>query len=185
MTETPTEEEEEHIAPDELFLTAELLHESIQDAFNGYGVMLPGRQYITWGGRGDSVHDCEQLTISIEQVYTGMPGEQANTPQPCFGTNTVAFSVELVRCIPTPTGKGGGRPPEAEKITEMARTQSRDAMILLEGGMNAIQAQDFLPGTGGGGVADVAPSPPQGGYQAVILTIIMPVYAGPTKTVGV
>ena len=172
MSEPPVEPEYDEA--DDLFRTAELVLEHINLAYQQYSQDVPGRQFITFGGRGDTVHDCEQLSVAIEQIYSGLPGNQANDIQNCDGPKSVVFVIEVVRCIPTPTGKNTIRPPEGTKITEAGRIQARDAMILLEGGMNAIEAQQYS-----GGLADVAAGQPQGGYQGVILNLIMPVYPGP------
>ena len=171
MSEPPIDDEEFDNA-DELFRTAELVMDSISTTFQEYSHDLPGRQYITSGGRGDTAHDCEQVTVSIEQIYSGLPGSQANEPQTCDGPTTVVFVVEVVRCIPT--SNKNGKPPSPERMTATAKIQARDALLLKWAGLRAAETQNFT-----GGIADVMAGQPQGAYQAMIMNLIMPVFAGP------
>lgn len=160
---------------DELFQTAELVFEHILNVFQQYSTPLPDRQFITMGTAEDTVHDCEQVSLSISQVYSGLPGAQMNEPKPCFDNYTAVMVVSIVRCIPTPSGRATTA-PAADAITRTAFTQSRDAMLLLQGASDALEAQQFLMG---GGVADVMVGKPTGNMQAVTLNLALPVYKGP------
>ena len=48
------------------------------EIFTEYGVDLPSKRYWT---AGTAVIDCEQLVVSLVQLYLGAPGDQADAPQ--------------------------------------------------------------------------------------------------------
>lgn len=133
---------------------------------------LPTKQYIAAGGQGSQPHDCEQVTISMEQLYVGMPGAPAQGPERCDSPRSAVFFVEIVRntTITERTARGVTVPKmrTAAQETDLARIQMQDALLLMEAGLNV--ASEFI-----GGVADVSAGPESGGYQAMVLTLILPV----------
>lgn len=142
----------------------------IRSRFAEYEVELPARQFVQIGGRASTVHEGEQLSISMEQVYSGLPGDQAATPSKCTDPLTVVFGVELVRCVPTPVSGRSTKPtPVAvDKIEETAKIQTQDAQILMEAGLIAAESTWLQ-----GGMADVTAGTPEGGLQALVMSLIL------------
>jgi hypothetical protein len=169
------------IDPNEFVETAEHILATIETVFAEHEVALPERRYLSVGGQGTTVHDGPQVTVTFEQGYSGRPGNQAQEPVRCDGPRTGVFVVEVVRPIPvanTPEATPATQIPsrygqvvsgvdtiEPDKLTDVAKTQMKDAMILLDAGMRAAD-------TGiQGGICDVSAGQPQGGLQAMILVI--------------
>lgn len=132
---------------------------SINAVFEAEGISLPDRQYITIG---QASHDCEQLTISFEQLYLGSPGDEAGVPLQCDAPRTIQVQVQLVRCIPKPTRQA---PPSVDEMIESADRMTRDAWFLLEGGTQSPPAQWL------GSLADITITQAEGGYQAIQLNL--------------
>lgn len=146
-----------------------------------HGVDLPARRYLAVGGQGSTVHDCEQLTVSFEQGYSGLPGTQAQEPAKCNTPRTGVYIVEVVRALPSPNTTDanpatmvpsrygqvatGVQVLPAEVQSAHARKQMVDAMLLLDAGLRAGET------TITGSVADVSAGQPQGGYQAMTLVL--------------
>ena len=136
------------------------------DTFESLNVPLPSRQYWTVG---QAAFDCEQLVITLIQIYLGAPGDQASAPQRCNVPRTAVMSVTVVREIPT-VGQNG-RPPSAEKISQAARISAIDAYALMQS-INLLDVWE--PGGYGLGVIATADiGEPQGGFQAVSMQISM------------
>lgn len=144
------------------------------------GIDLPARRYLAVGGQGDTVHDCEQLTVSFEQGYSGLPGNQAQEPVKYVSPRTAVFIVEVVRALPLPntTASNPTTPVPsryssdlavqvlpADVQSDIARKQMIDAMLLMDAGLRA--GETTLTGS----LADVTAGSPQGGYQAMSLVI--------------
>lgn len=143
----------------------------IRSRFAEYEVELPVRQFVQIGGRGSAVHEGEQLSVSMEQVYSGLPGDQSANPTKCTDPMTVVFGIELVRCVPTPSSGGRSTKPvpvSTEKIEETAKIQSMDAQILMEAGLIAAESTWLK-----GGMADVTAGTPEGGLQALVMSLIL------------
>lgn len=146
-------------------------------------VELPARRYLAVGGPGQTVHDCEQVTVSFEQGYSGLPGNQAMEPAKCQGPRSGVYIIEVVRALPLsnteaanptttqiPSRYGndvmGVTILSAEVQSAIARKQMQDAMLLLDAGL---RAGETLAGIGS--LADVSAGSPQGGFQAMTLTL--------------
>lgn len=159
---------------------ADLILNTVVATYADQGVALPERRYLAVGGQGETVHDCEQLTVSFEQGYSGLPGNQAQEPSKYVGPRTAVFIVEVVRQLPLPNTLSAN--PEttvqsrwaqdmkvqvlpAEVQSEIARRQMVDAMLLMDAGLRAGET------TMTGALADVSAGSPQGGYQAMTLVI--------------
>lgn len=148
--------------------------ESVNVEFAANGISLPSRQYLAFGTEGETVHDCEQVTVSFAQMYNGTPGMQEQTPTRCDSPRTGVFIVEVVRCIPlfasrTSGGKGTSKygAPSAQELTEKTKMQTQDAYVLMDAGLKAAESLSHF-----NGISDVSPGPISGGYQATVLTII-------------
>jgi hypothetical protein len=145
-------------------------------------VDLPARRYLAVGGPGGTVHDCEQVTVSFEQGYSGLPGNQAMEPAKCQGPRSGVYIIEVVRALPLPNTEAanpstpipsrygndvaGVATLPAEVQSGIARRQMQDAMLLLDAGL---RAGETLAGVGS--LADVSAGSPQGGFQAMTLTL--------------
>lgn len=147
--------------------TSHRVLDTVVAMFGQAGVSLPERQYVAAGPANSVVHDCEQLTVTTEQIYFGTPGEPAFQPGQCELSMSGDFVVELVRCIPTgqPSGRNPNnvKPPSTKSLIEATKVQAIDAQILLE----ASYAVNSMQGV----VAQVTFGTPQGGFQSVILSM--------------
>jgi hypothetical protein len=141
---------------------------SIENMFNTNSVVLPARRYITVGGQGTVAYDCEQLTVSWEQTYSGKPGSPIQEISTCNTIRSGVFVVELVR--PIPVSQQADIPPETFLIQEAAEGLMKDAVLLYNAGLNAAEGSIL-----DGGLADVTVGAPAGGYQSIIMTVVMPV----------
>ncbi len=167
--------------PNEFVEIADLILNTVVATYADHGVDLPARRYLAVGGQGDTVHDCEQVTVSFEQGYSGLPGNQAQEPVKCASPRTAVFIVEVVRALPLPntvsanpittipsrygTEVTGVQVLPADVQSEIARKQMKDAMLLMDAGLRA--GETTLTGS----LADVTAGSPQGGYQAISLVI--------------
>ena len=159
------------------------LLDTINRVYQEEGVDLPDRQYYIVGGQGQTVHDCEQVTVSWDQAYSGLPQNEASIPATCDQIHTASFIVEVVRQVNTardaesvPTGTtnmpgryGGGTQgsvgaPDPADFMREAKLQMQDAVLLLRAGLLAGEAT-----TSNASIVDVSAGTPQGGYQAVIM----------------
>ena len=164
--------------PDALITLAHHILNTVVETYGQYGVALPSRQFLSVGGQGGTVHDCEQVSVSFEQGYSGAPGAQSQTIQKCDGVQTAVFYVEVVRCIPT-TNDGAQQQsrygqelsvdaPTPQQLTAVAETQMRDARVMLDAGMSS-GINTLLEGA----LVDIAPGPASGGFQAMGMTVTL------------
>lgn len=167
--------------PNEFVEIADLILNTVVATYADHEVDLPTRRYLAVGGQGETVHDCEQLTVSFEQGYSGLPGNQAQEPVKCAGPRTGVYIVEVVRALPlpntdaanpgtlVPTRYGqevtGVQVLPQEVQSAMARRQMIDAMLLMDAGLRAGETMTV------GALADVSAGSPQGGYQAITLVV--------------
>lgn len=142
--------------------------EKVQNVFQSYNVNLPGRQYWTMG---QPAIDCEQLVVTFTQMYLGVPGDQATTPQRCHVPRTVVLNVILTRKIPT-VGQNG-KAPSGTAIEESSYSSAVDAWVLMES-INQLDQWDST-GYGLGVIATLDMIGPEGGFTSVNLQITMAV----------
>lgn len=140
--------------------------ERVVSTFESYNVPLPSRRYWTVG---QQAIDCEQLTVTLLQIYLGAPGDQASSPQRCNQPRTAVMTVSISRAIPT-VGQNG-RPPSADRINEAAKISAIDGYIL----MLSLNLLDMWEpgGYGVGVIATVDIPPPEGGFQTVNMQLTM------------
>lgn len=148
---------------DRLAKFADYILDVVVGVFNSAGVELPPRRFITVG---EPVHDCEELVLVFAGLENGAPGDTGN-PATCNAPITSTFSVHLVRCFPTPSGRGM-TPPTAEALTLNALGLMNDSWLLMQSA-NAMN-DDPLYGAFGF-VATVTPGEPSGGYVGIVLAI--------------
>ena len=138
----------------------------IEDAFGYYDIELPTLRYKTLGG---TVHDCEQVTVSLTQAYIGPPGDQASGPMPCNGPRTGIFQIQVVRCFKDGSSKniraGNSTAPDPVVIGEYASQRAEDLWALLD-------VPGFVPDYNFA-IGDVSVTDPEGGYQAAQMTLII------------
>lgn len=167
--------------PQEFAELADLILNTVVTTYADHGVDLPTRRYLAVGGQGETVHDCEQVTVSFEQGYSGLPGNQAQEPVKCASPRSGVFIVEVVRALPSPNTDAanpatlvpsrfgqevtGVQILPAEVQSAMARKQMVDAMLLLDAGLRAGETLQL------GALADVSAGSPQGLYQAMTLVL--------------
>ena len=99
----------------------------VVDAFAAALVELPERQYVAPGLI--VAYDCEQVTVAVQQVGTGIPGTRANRPiANCPPTKMGTFRVEIVRC--TPVLDENGEPPSVADLVANAKLLLKDLDVL-------------------------------------------------------
>lgn len=140
--------------------------ETVVSIFESYNVPLPHRRY--WNV-GQVAIDCEQLSVSLIQIYLGPPGDQASMPQRCNMPRTAVMMITIAREIPV-VGMNG-RPPSPEKISEGAEISAVDSWVLMQ---SINELDQWEPGTFGvGTIATVDIPPPEGGFQLVTMQLTM------------
>lgn len=143
--------------------------EKISSVFTSYNVPVPSRQYWTLGS---PAIDCEQLVVSFVQLYLGMPGDQASTPQRCHMPRTAVLTISVAREIPV-VGQNG-RPPSGEKIEQGSYLSAVDAWVLMESMKQFDPWDEGIPGMGVIATVDAPTS--EGGFQVVNmqLSVVVP-----------
>jgi hypothetical protein len=142
--------------------------ERVETIFQSYNVELPQRRY--WS-IGQPAIDCEQVVVSFMQMYLGAPGDEATTPQRCHVPRSAVITISIARAVPI-VGQNG-RPPSQEKIQQSSAVSTIDAWVL----MDAVKLFDMWDNTGYGlgVIATVEITPPEGGFQSVIMNLTMAV----------
>jgi hypothetical protein len=142
--------------------------ERVETIFQSYNVELPQRRY--WS-IGQPAIDCEQVVVSFMQMYLGAPGDEATAPQRCHVPRSAVLTISIARAVPI-VGQNG-RPPSQEKIQQSSAVSTIDAWVL----MDAVKLFDMWDNTGYGlgVIATVEITPPEGGFQSVIMNLTMAV----------
>lgn len=133
--------------------------EHIVQYFEAAGLEVPGRRYLNVG---QTAHDCEQLTVSFQQIYAGAPGDRAETPQKCNSPRSVVLTIQTVRRVALPAGRT--TPPEPQEITDRTKQKTTDAWVMLDAALSLVD--DYI-----GAIADVTVTNPSGEYQATVLNL--------------
>jgi hypothetical protein len=141
---------------------------AVIDTYTSYTMPLPGRRYWTLGS--PSV-DCEQVVVSMLQMYIGSPGDEATSPRRGNDPRSVTLLVQVSREVPT-VGTNG-RSPSADAIQDGSEISAYDAWILLDS--SRLLDQWDPANFGLGVIATVETSAPEGGFQTVSMTITMAV----------
>lgn len=116
--------------PRDPFAVAESLFDGVVAAFGDVSVKLPDRQVILAGGL--PAWDAEQLTVSLQRIYAGMPGAQRGTAVPWqHGMFTGTYLVQLVRKATATLANAPRRGlPSKEQLAADGQTFMRDARLL-------------------------------------------------------
>jgi hypothetical protein len=141
---------------------------AVIDTYTSYTMPLPGRRYWTLGT--PSV-DCEQVVVSMLQMYIGSPGDEATSPRRCNDPRSVTLLVQVSREVPTVGANG--RSPSGDAIQDGSEISAYDAWILLDS--SRLLDQWDPANFGLGVIATVETSSPEGGFQTVSMTITMAV----------
>lgn len=142
----------------------------INDVFASNEVSLPERQYVAVGPENTVAYDCEQLTVTFKNVADGLAFNDVPRMLSCNDYNSGLFFVELVRCIPTVSGKATGlklSAPTAESLNSHAKSMLRDAKLFRE----VVTIVDKLNSTIGNPMYSISFGEPSGAYQSVQLSI--------------
>ena len=148
---------------DRLTKFADYIMDTVVAVFDNAGVELPPRRFMTVG---EPVHDCEELVLVFAGLENGAPGDTGN-PATCNDPITASFQVHLVRCFPTPAGRGM-KAPEADVLTTNAIGLYNDSWLLMQAA-NAMNSDTLYSMFGF--VASVVPGEPSGGFVGIVLSI--------------
>jgi hypothetical protein len=141
----------------------------VEQTYNSYNMPLPSKRY--WNFAPPAV-DCEQLVVSLIQMYIGVPGDEATEPRRCHDPRSATLNITVSRAVPI-VGPNG-QPPSAQAIEDAAKVAAYDAWILME----SVNNFDSWAGNGAFGlgvIATVDAEGPEGGFQNVRMTITMAV----------
>ena len=141
---------------------------AVINTYTSYTMPLPGRRYWTLG---TPAVDCEQVVVSMLQMYIGSPGDEATSPRRCNDPRSVTLLVQVSREVPT-VGTNG-RAPSGDAIQDGSEISAYDAWILLDS--SRLLDQWDPANFGLGVIATVETSSPEGGFQTVSMTITMAV----------
>lgn len=142
--------------------------ERVKSIYQSYNVPLPKRQYWTFG---TVPIDCEQMVVSLQQMYLGPPGDQASRPQRCNVPRTAVMNIMIARNFPV-VGMNG-KPPSAEALEKAGYMSAVDAWILMQS-INLLDQWDDT-GYGVGVIATLETREPEGGFMVVNLSVTMAV----------
>lgn len=143
--------------------------DSVISTYASYTMPLPGRRYWTLG---DPVVDCEQVVVSLLQMYIGSPGDEATDPRRCNDPRSATLLVSVSREVPV-VGMNG-KPPSADDIQAFSEISAYDAWILLDSS-RALDQWATGGSFGLGVIATVETNAPEGGFQTVTMTITVAV----------
>lgn len=143
--------------------------DSVINTYASYTMPIPTRRYWTLGS--PSV-DCEQVVVSMLQMYIGSPGDEATQPRRCNDPRSATLIVSVSRGVPV-VGVNG-RPPAADDIQAFSEISAYDAWILLDSS-RALDQWATGGSSGLGVIATVETNPPEGGFQTVTMTITVAV----------
>jgi hypothetical protein len=142
--------------------------EKVEAVYQSYNMPIPSRRYWTFG---PPAVDCEQLVISFVQMYLGPPGGEIAEPRRCNDPRSAILQISVSREVPT--AQQNGAPPTAESIIKGNKASVYDSWILME---SAAQLDSWeTSGFGLGVIATIETTPPEGGYQTIVLTLTLAV----------
>ena len=133
---------------------------SVVQTFDEHGVDLPKRRYWTVGA---AAADCEQMVVTVLQVFWGNPGIPPTEPVRCSQPRSMTLGVQILRdaAVAGPRSSSG---PSAEAIMSKAIAPPADTEILME----AVATWDR---TGIGVVSTFDALDAEGGLQGVVGTV--------------
>lgn len=146
------------------------LQEVLDRVINCYGsfnMPLPSRRYWTLG---TPAVDCEQLVVSMIQMYVGTPGDEATDPRRCNDPRSATLNISVSRAVPI--AQQNGNPPSADDIQNASVVSAYDAWVLMES-IQQLDAWGDMGSYGLGVIATVDAADPEGGFATTRMTITM------------
>lgn len=140
------------------------LLETVVGIYEQQGVPAPARRFWMMN---EPAEDCEQLVVSFQQGYLGVPGDAAAEAQNCNVPRTAVINIYVTR--EHPVGEAG-KAVNTERIIEASKWPAVDSAVLLWALNDLNQLADFL-GPGPGVIATVNVAPPNGGVQTTVLNL--------------
>lgn len=149
--------------------------------YGDHGATLPDRQVVVPGAPGLIAWDCEQVTVGLTAVTVGQAGSQLNllpqsgSPAGVALGRLATWSVQVVRCSPTPAEDG--TPPTVAELAEAGLVGLDDAGLLSECMVEVASlspgSRPWLPIGAGINAGQVTALGPDGGFQGMeaIVTI--------------
>jgi hypothetical protein len=135
--------------------------------YDSYNMPLPSRRYWTMS---TPVVDCEQIVVSLIQMYIGTPGDEANEPRRCHDPRSATLNIAIARSVPVV--QQNGQPPLADTIQEASVIGAYDAWILLQS-VNLFDTWQDYGDFGLGVIATVDSDPAEGGMQVTRMTLTL------------
>jgi len=142
---------------------------SVISTYESYNMPLPDRRYWTMS---TPAVDCEQLVVSLIQLYIGSPGDEANEPRRCHDPRSATLNITIARSVPVV--QANGQPPHADVIQEGSIAGAYDAWILLQS-VNLFDTWSEFGDFGLGVIATVDADPAEGGLQVARMTLTLAV----------
>jgi len=146
----------------------ERLLETVVAVYESMGVPLPARRYWMIG---DPAEDCEQVVVSLLQIYLGMPGDQASEIQNCNQPATAVVNIYVSRNFPV---GNDAKPPTEKSITDASAWSATDSWVLFKAMKEFDKDEHGFPGPGA--IATITGRPPRGGIQSTVLNLSTVVY---------
>ncbi len=137
--------------------------------YDSYNMPLPSRRYWTMS---TPAIDCEQVVVSLIQMYIGSPGDEANEPRRCHDPRSATINITVARAVPVV--QPNGQPPLADVIQEASKVGAYDSWILLQS-VNLFDAWQEYGDFGLGVIATVDADPAEGGIQVTRMTLTLAV----------
>lgn len=139
------------------------------NVYNSYSMPLPSRRYYAFGV---PVVDCEQVVVSLIQMYVGSPGDEATEPRRCNDPRSAVLNISISRSVPI--SQPNGSAPNADDIQDANQVMAYDAWILMESVKQFdVWDQGGYPGLGV--IATVNAEQPEGGFATTQMTITLAV----------
>ncbi len=135
--------------------------------YGSFDMPLPARRYWTFGA---PAVDCEQLVVSMIQMYVGTPGDEANEPRRCNDPRSATLNIAVSRAVPI--SQQNGNPPSADDIQDAAVVSAYDAWVLMES-VNQLDVWGEVGAYGLGVIATVDAEAPEGGFTTTRMTITL------------
>lgn len=152
--------------PDYLYELAEDILTASEGVLTDNGVTLPSRRAI-WPG--EIVDECDQLAVTLSQIYSGSPGNPVADPERGGYVRTAQYIIRIVRCLESLDEQGRG--PSDEEINADSLVAYTDIWVLFQGLIERYAAKTFLSSCQGVLFSLITPVGPQGGLGGWAVTI--------------
>lgn len=161
------------IEPGDLHANAQAILTQIEAEATNLSFSLPERRYTTVGG---AVFDCEQVSVSVMSVQTGVVSSEGNALQivgNCPPVWNASFEVAIVLCASEAVeGPRGQILPDVAKVEADSAAMSAAYAIL-------VNAAEALVTDAGPVTCTIQLGQPQGGLIAAVAQINANLWLGP------